>query len=265
MATGVTADISALVAGPAPGVSLGYPGASMGSVRDYRYSQRSATTAVSSATGLGSLYKSVSDQGSKMPFSGSADLPSTPRTGTAGPAAAAVPDAHRVVLTPLESVPGGKVKRYLGPVQLHFMKDSWSVRGEATTESFYYRFVSEVNACARAHVAALGGNALLCHAIVPQESGGRAYRSHTYTLMSVIGDAVLVDYQQERPGDVGGAAGARWGGGDGADGDDDDGDREDRDGDDGEATLHPEQLRRADSAGSELSLLSGERTRSTVG
>ena len=47
------------------------------------------------------------------------------------------------------------------------------VRGEAggSLESFYYRFISEVNASARAHVAALGGNALLCHAIVPQESG----------------------------------------------------------------------------------------------
>ncbi len=66
-------------------------------------------------------------------------------------------------------------------------------------ESFYYRFISEVNASARAHVAALGGNALLCHAIVPQESGGRAYRNHSYTLMSVIGDAVMVDYQSEAP------------------------------------------------------------------
>ena len=32
-----------------------------------------------------------------------------------------------------------------------------------TMESFYYLFVSEVNACARAQVKALGGNALLCH------------------------------------------------------------------------------------------------------
>jgi hypothetical protein len=30
-------------------------------------------------------------------------------------------------------------------------------------ESFYYLFIAEVNACARAQVAALGGNALLCH------------------------------------------------------------------------------------------------------
>ena len=90
-----------------------------------------------------------------------------------GPTSMSLAVEHHVVLTPLDFIPGGRVKRYLGPVQLHFMKDSWSIRGEAggSLESFYYRFISEVNASARAHVAALGGNALLCHAIVPQESG----------------------------------------------------------------------------------------------
>ena len=273
-ATGATAGISALtgpIPGPGPGPSASVP---MGSTKDARSSQRSAATGVSSSTGLGSMCKPANEPWApKGAFAHpNADPPTTPcvaATGSNGPAGAAAPDAQRVVLTPLDSVPGGKVKRYLGPVQLHFMKDSWSVRGEATTESFYYRFVSEVNACARAHVAALGGNALLCHAIVPQESGGRAYRSHTYTLMSVIGDAVLVDYQQERAG--GGHLNTARRDDDDDDYDDDNGDRDDDDGGDsggggggGGVSLHPEQLRRADSAGSELSLLSGERTRSTL-
>ena len=58
------------------------------------------------------------------------------------------------------------MKRYLGPVQLHFIKDFWAVRGEGTLGSFFYLFMSEVNAAARTHVAALGGNALLCHRFV---------------------------------------------------------------------------------------------------
>jgi hypothetical protein len=37
-------------------------------------------------------------------------------------------------------------------------------------------FLSEIHAVARAHVAALGGNALLCYRLVTQETGGRVHR-----------------------------------------------------------------------------------------
>jgi len=52
----------------------------------------------------------------------------------------------------------------LGPVLLHFLKDAFSVRGGVVgggMGSFYYLLMSEASAVARAHVAALGGNALL--------------------------------------------------------------------------------------------------------
>lgn len=57
------------------------------------------------------------------------------------------------------------MKRYLGPVLLHFLKDAFTARGLAagTVGSFYYLMISEAGAVARAHVAALGGNALLCY------------------------------------------------------------------------------------------------------
>ena len=32
--------------------------------------------------------------------------------------------------------------------------------------------------------------------VIPQESGGRSYRNQTYVMMSVVGDAVLVEYDQ---------------------------------------------------------------------
>jgi hypothetical protein len=37
--------------------------------------------------------------------------------------------------------------------------------------------------------------------VVPQESGGRSFRNQTYIMISVAGDAVLVDYDKASDGD----------------------------------------------------------------
>ena len=77
---------------------------------------------------------------------------------------------------------------------MHFIKDAWTVRSEGMLGSFFYLLLSEVNAIARAQVAALGGNALLCHRLVPQEAGGRSSRNQGFTMFSVSGDAVLLEF-----------------------------------------------------------------------
>ena len=42
---------------------------------------------------------------------------------------------------------------------------------------------------------------LVPHRVVPQESGGRSFRNQTYIMISVAGDAVLVDYDKASDGD----------------------------------------------------------------
>ncbi|OQS06331.1 hypothetical protein THRCLA_01628, partial [Thraustotheca clavata] len=100
-----------------------------------------------------------------------------------------------IELTPLSYVPGSKIIRYLGRITLHFIKESWTVRELGGLGAFFHLFLSEAIAVVRAHVRALGGNAMLSFRLLPIESS-QLYRNQVYNMISVTGDAVLLERDQ---------------------------------------------------------------------
>lgn len=104
-----------------------------------------------------------------------------------------------VILTPLSSIPGHNVVCYLGPIQLHFIKDSWTARCDVPFDNFIFSLISQADVIVKSHTASLGGNALLSYRITPQESGGRVYRNQAYHMFTITGDAVILEENKYEP------------------------------------------------------------------
>lgn len=102
----------------------------------------------------------------------------------------AMAPTRSVELTTLQHVPGTRVVRYLGCLNLSFIRESLAVRQGGGLSSFTERLVSEANAVMRGHAHALGANAVLNYRIVPRESEGKVARNQAYHLLTVSGDCV---------------------------------------------------------------------------
>uniref|UniRef100_A0A8D2MX97 C2 calcium dependent domain containing 5 n=1 Tax=Zonotrichia albicollis TaxID=44394 RepID=A0A8D2MX97_ZONAL len=68
-----------------------------------------------------------------------------------------------VKMTPLSFLPGAKITKYLGIINMFFIRETTSLREEGGVSGFLHAFIAEVFAMVRAHVAALGGNAVVSY------------------------------------------------------------------------------------------------------
>ena len=99
-----------------------------------------------------------------------------------------------VQLSPLGHVPGSKIVKYRGRINLHFIKESTELGSDPDSDggAFFHEFLSEANAMTRGQVAAVDGNTLLNYRLTTHESGGLVKGATMYCMLSISGDAVKV-------------------------------------------------------------------------
>ncbi|XP_046671319.1 C2 domain-containing protein 5, partial [Homalodisca vitripennis] len=103
-------------------------------------------------------------------------------------------DRYGVDITPLSYIPGGRIERYLGNLNFFFVRETSGIRESGGPSGFVHSFVAEVLAILRAHVTALGGNALAAFFLNECVILSNPQKNHGQCLINVGGDVVLVSY-----------------------------------------------------------------------
>nr|XP_018904193.1 PREDICTED: C2 domain-containing protein 5 [Bemisia tabaci] len=106
-------------------------------------------------------------------------------------------ERYGIDITPLSFVPGGKIDRYLGNMNLFFIREGTSIRENGGIGVFIHSFVTDVLAIMRAHVAALGGNAVVAYFMNQCILQNNPNKNQAQCLINVGGDAVLVNYRAD--------------------------------------------------------------------
>eukprot|EP00727_Mastigamoeba_balamuthi_P001138 m51a1_g11020 putative c2 domain-containing protein 5 isoform x5 (1083) ;mRNA; f:400608-404580 len=120
------------------------------------------------------------------------DMPlSNPGTPVAAKAQAAQADHSQVLITPLSALPGCEIKSYLGYVNVHFIRESFSLHDEWGINGLSTDFLVDVLAVVRSQVQALGGTALLSFSVDLWHVKSSEYKDQAYCMISVSGDAVI--------------------------------------------------------------------------
>ncbi|XP_040599499.1 C2 domain-containing protein 5 isoform X20 [Mesocricetus auratus] len=96
-----------------------------------------------------------------------------------------------VKMTPLSFIPGAKITKYLGIINMFFIRETTSLREEGGVSGFLHAFIAEVFAMVRAHVAALGGNAVVSYIMKQCVFMENPSKNQAQCLINVSGDAVV--------------------------------------------------------------------------
>ncbi|XP_036440469.1 C2 domain-containing protein 5 isoform X8 [Colossoma macropomum] len=102
-----------------------------------------------------------------------------------------------VKMTPLSFIPGTKINKYLGIINMFFIRETTSLREEGGVSGFLHSFIAEVFAMVRAHVAALGGNAVVSYSMKECVFMENPNKNQAQCLINVSGDAVIFVRESE--------------------------------------------------------------------
>ncbi|XP_051785985.1 C2 domain-containing protein 5 isoform X8 [Erpetoichthys calabaricus] len=105
-----------------------------------------------------------------------------------------------VKMTPLSFIPGAKIIKYLGIINMFFIRETTSLREEGGVSGFLHTFIAEVFAMVRAHVAALGGNAVISYIMKECVFMENSNKNQAQCLINVSGDAVILIRESEQEG-----------------------------------------------------------------
>uniref|UniRef100_G1KTQ2 C2 domain-containing protein 5 n=1 Tax=Anolis carolinensis TaxID=28377 RepID=G1KTQ2_ANOCA len=105
-----------------------------------------------------------------------------------------------VKMTPLSFIPGAKITKYLGIINMFFIRETTSLREEGGVSGFLHAFIAEVFAMVRAHVAALGGNAVVSYIMKQCVFMENPNKNQAQCLINVSGDAVIFIRETELEG-----------------------------------------------------------------
>ncbi|XP_037944747.1 C2 domain-containing protein 5 isoform X2 [Teleopsis dalmanni] len=106
-------------------------------------------------------------------------------------------DRYGVDITPLSFIPGAKIEKYLGNLNFFFIRESTSIRENGGISGFVHGFITELLAVVRAHIAGLGGNAMVSFYMTELILVDNQHKNQGQCLISIGGDAVYVSYYSD--------------------------------------------------------------------